>query len=769
MLIEPDISYANDTTSRQLTVEKHRYLKKLYADEITSDSNVLVTFPRALVADEGDRERLSLIARGAFTIKPRESYSERISKYLGELKDQAVLALRDRRTSTLESLLDAYVSVAETFLTEMQRAGGGYSFEQAQKEEAAVITGGWDEVKWISAHLAEIHNIGCRTGDMKIASLVIAPPIRIAFAAIRARDHFLFREFTRFSYRVYDAALADKDPKMRRYLVDRAWRHLRELGNVGVQLQLERTANDAQSFETLSDFGTVLLLRYQDLLRAAFQSMQVADFRLIKQGAIGLFQHMSSPISASPESLEARLSKSDLSTGDQRQIREQLKRRQLPEEANQRFLLRRSQMFFGIGAHIFKARIVDPKNTVVSEFLNEVIGLVPSAPAELSELYLSLSDLKVQSIWGWEEWDVPEEGPWVGNPFEKMTQYYCFQLTRMCQRLSRDQVTALSFPKSDAFVNDISEHGAITTTLKSFSSDHDEWRDVIPDSWIPGIEALGFVFERVGKEKAREDEDRLIAAELNCDLLDKFRTSFKRAFVAKAGIRRVFVDQNAYTDESYALPKRKNELKCGLNRMEDKRLYVETDLDPDRGHRHGEDLGLSESQLALDQMLELLPECEAKSGETTETTISRAIVELRNAGHVASVIFTDLAGPRQMSLENSSSFTAAWRLDAALRKNPAFSGLFHFGDSEIPVFAVWRTSERTRGAVIALGDCMQWVQKSPIDDESEIGLVDGPFSIRFADLGKEDELRSPVEAARLAAGTREPGPVPPHTRLATDF
>ena len=118
-------SPVGEANSRQLEVEKLRSLKKLYADQITNNSNVLVTFPRRLVPNERDRERLSGMARSAFRIKARGSYSERISKYLGEVKDEAILALRDRRTSNLESLLDVYVSVAETFLTEMQNAGGG--------------------------------------------------------------------------------------------------------------------------------------------------------------------------------------------------------------------------------------------------------------------------------------------------------------------------------------------------------------------------------------------------------------------------------------------------------------------------------------------------------------------------------------------------------------------------------------------------------------------------------------------------------------------
>ena len=594
--------------------------------------------------------------------------------------------------------------------------------------------------------MAEIHRIGCRSGDTRVATLVAGAPLRIAYAAIRARDHLLFREFTIFAFRLYEAALAEKDSKMREYLVDRAWRHLSELGNFGVQLELRRTTVEAESIRTLTDFGTTLLLRFQDLLRTSLDSRQLADFQLFKNAASKLFEHLLDPrpARANTASLKVRLLQPGLTNEEQKNLSDHLDRQELLEKSYEDFQARRSQMFFGLGSHIFKKHIAEPKNEVVSDFLSEIDGLVPKNQEALTELYMSFSDHKLQSVWGWEWWDTPQEGPWMGNPFEKITQYYCFQLAKACQALSRDQVLGLSFPRSGLFVNGVSANGPVATTLESFSSDRDKWRDIIPDTWIANVEALGAAFERLVRENAREQEDRLIAAELDRNLLENFRSRFKSAFLANAGIRRVFTDCKAYRDESAVPPKNKGGLKWGLNVVEDKRFYVEKGLDPDFGKRHGEQLGSSECQSAFEEVIKLLPESEVRQEEKIEDIIYRGITELRDSGHDSSAILMDLGFNRQTDLEQSSSFTAAWRLEAQFRENPAFIGIFLFEDRKIPVYTVWGTSQKNRVCVMALPACMQWVQKSPIDDDSEIALAHELFSIRIADLAKEDELRTQI-------------------------
>lgn len=738
-------SRVSEGSSKQLEVVTSRNLKKLYADQITNNSNVLVTFPRKLVPDEATRQHLANIARSAFKIKRRVSYSERISRYLGEVKDEAILAIRDRRTYNLESLVEVYVAVAKTFLTEMENAGGGYTFEQAQKEESALFGGGWDEVRWISDHLSEIHRTGCRSGDINVAALVAAGPFHIAYAAIGARDHFLFREFTKFSFRLYKAAQLGADSKMRQFLVERAWTHLRDLGNIGVQFELKRTKAEAEPIKILADFGTVLLLRFLELLRASFDSREFSDFKLFKHAAGKLFEHLVEPqhTRSHRDLLRVSLAQPALSEEDRRRKSEHIDRQELLWNAYNDFTRRRSQMFFALGTHIFKRIVADTNKADISNFLGEINELLPINESELTELYLSFYDRNLQSIWGWEWWGTPEGVSW-GDPTEKVSRYYSFLLARLCRAKPREEVAKIPFPKSEVLIGAVSEGGAVRTTLDSFMTDRDKWRDIIPDSWIPNVEALVTAFEGLVTENAREQENLLIASEIKSSVLEGFRDRFKKAFLAKAGVRRVFAECHAYRDESSVFPKVRGELRWGLNMIEDKRFYVDSGLEQDLGKRHGEDLGTSESQFALERLFKLLPESDVEAGETAEGVIRRGIEEILHRGYNPSAIFLGLDVDKQSALESSPSFTPTWKLNPPLRDNPAFIGYFHFEGRKIEAYSAWGGARENCLCVLALPECMQWVQKSPIDDSSESGLVDSPFSIRIADLAKDDKLRAQI-------------------------
>jgi hypothetical protein len=260
----------NEVDERALPIVKQRYLVKLFGDPIVGRRTEIATFPRQLVAKESERERLSQTANEAIVVKKKESYSERVERLLADIKDQAIQAIRDGRTGSLGDLLEVYAQLAEAFLEEMTRFGVGHSFVTARKE-IQNLGGGWNEVQWIREQLYEIHFRGCRSGDIFVARKVVAIPNRIAYAAIRSKDHLIFSEFTSFASSLYLASQHTEDERLHDFLLDRTWRYLRELGDYGVDWELNRSEDDPSALDTIGDFGTTILLRYQDLLKIALE------------------------------------------------------------------------------------------------------------------------------------------------------------------------------------------------------------------------------------------------------------------------------------------------------------------------------------------------------------------------------------------------------------------------------------------------------------------------------------------------------------------
>jgi hypothetical protein len=90
---------------RSLTREKPPCIILMLGDEVTDSTYNLMAFPRKAVQDEKVRRRLSKLGREAFVIRRRDSYSQRVRKYMRAVKDEAILAIRDQRTAQLDDLL----------------------------------------------------------------------------------------------------------------------------------------------------------------------------------------------------------------------------------------------------------------------------------------------------------------------------------------------------------------------------------------------------------------------------------------------------------------------------------------------------------------------------------------------------------------------------------------------------------------------------------------------------------------------------------------
>ncbi|MGB9514155.1 MAG: hypothetical protein WBU20_20890, partial [Candidatus Acidiferrum sp.] len=162
---------------KELKPNRHRYILKLFKDQVSDRSDCVVSFPLALVPDAHQRQRLAERARDAFVIKSGDSYTEQVERYLKLIKEEAIAAIRDRRTVYLESLLGVFAELTTTFLEEMKKAIGGHTF-QAALSERQTLYGGWNEVKWLSRQLSEIHYRGCRSEDIYVAKIVAAAPFR---------------------------------------------------------------------------------------------------------------------------------------------------------------------------------------------------------------------------------------------------------------------------------------------------------------------------------------------------------------------------------------------------------------------------------------------------------------------------------------------------------------------------------------------------------------------------------------------------------------
>jgi hypothetical protein len=736
----------NPANERTLQIVKSRYLTKLFGDPLDEDL-VIARFPLKLVPDPSERERLAQIAIGAIVVRQDESYSKRVQRLLATIKDEAIRVIQGRQTGALVDLLHIYTHLAEAFLKEMTKYGG-YSFADARRENQN-IHGGWNEVRWISSQLYEIHYRGCRSGDRFVAREVSAAPNSIAYAAIRYRDHLLFSEFTSFALHLYLRSGEADDESVRSLLFDRSWRYLQELGDYGVEWQLRRTEDSSPALETIGDFGTTILLRYQELLKASLEKASVSDFTTFRECASGLFRNIGTLHNNASEitNLSFQLSQPGLSDEDRHRITQRVDRLSTLQRITNNLDSQRQQMFFGVGSLTLDKSLGNPGRQEFSAIREQTELIFGQDIVAVTNIYIKCCELKVQDLWGWEWWDkIPERGGFVAGRSFSLTQYYCYLFLKRSQSLRSDEVMHLDLPRVKDFIFEIGPQGRITSILDSFSNDREKWAHLVPDAWLPAITILRALFTKVISYQKHEDDERIIASEINRNRVQEFKSGFITKFEESALLRNIFVKFGAFLDDSSAVVPSSDTKRWGVNTLDDKAAYIQDGgrLYREWGENYGWQLAASESSFAMEIALKKLPRFSCQDEQAIDAKLLAAADTLQKSGTTPTLVLTALDAQQRIELEGSEHFKSAWRTGSR-KWNGIFSfeGLFSFGKTDVPVFVVAKMATNV-ACVLDLAKCLRWIQKSPADTAIEIQDLYKFFFFSVVDLARDDGLRNGI-------------------------
>lgn len=702
------ISGADEKT---LQVIKKRYLSVLYGEGLGGERAQIVSFPHQLLRESSDRERLTKLAVNAIEVRGKESYSERVERILADIKDQCILAIRDRRTGNLGDLLNVYCELVEVFLAEMTNLGGGYSLASARQEMQS-LWGGWDEVKWVREQLNEIHHRGCHSEDIFVAVKVVAIPNRIAYAAIRSRDHLVFSEFTSFALSLYSASLDAENQDLRKLLLDRTWRYLRELGEYGIEWELKRSEGDPDSLEKIGDFGTTILLRYQDLLKKACELKCVSDFETFLKAANELFGRFNVIYQAGSEIelMTIELSRPELSDDDRRQIEQRIDRTKALENIRKRLDTQKRQMLFGIGSLIFEKVREKPDDEDLSKLRNLVDGTLSQNATELTEVYSETQKLGVRELWGWEWWtEIPEHGGFVGDPSaKKLTPYYCYLLLKSTDGISNEQIVQLKLPGDRDFIFEVGAQGRISAMFNDFVSDRRKWGRLVPEAWLERIPPLLTLFAKLTENQKRADEDQIIASSISENRISDFKHTFLVEFSKAAALRSILRWFGAFKDESRAHPGPPGTAKWGINTLDDKGAYLEASepMYPDWAGNYARGCANSESVFLFNEILKNLPTSNCAEAKTVEAKLLAAIQGLINTGTKPRVILTAMGVSDSLELERSERFVPGHLERSPWKEITGFRGQFRFNKSKVPIFQIWPLHERNIICVMDPAKCL---------------------------------------------------------------
>ena len=665
--------------SKNLRSNRQRYIVKIFGDEVTDRSDSLVFFSRVLVQDVQKRQQLAERARSAFHIKPGDSSSRTVERYLGLIKDQAIVAIKDQKTAYLESLLTVYAESVLTFLEEMKKAIGGHSFQAAVNERQNLF-GGWNEMTWMSRHFAEIYYKGCRSEDIYIAKTVAAAPFRIAYSSIRYRDSLVFDQFTSFARSLYSALDDVKESKIRRLLFDTCLTYLKDIVNAGIELELERSENTAADLERIGSLATVILVRYQELLKLSFDKKNFEHFQQFKDGIDALFRYMSSKLTSWPSSPQfTEASKASLDE-DRTSLKQQAERRKTILDIVRSVEHQKLQLFFAIGGYVFE-RAIPSDDSHIHGCLMQIDGQFPTNPFQLGELYLDNGKPDTDQLWGRAFYEDSPEGAWLDS---RGTEYFCYLLLKFTHQYTDQQFSNFSLPAEPNFVANLREDGPIAGTFRNFRDDREKWKKVVPDDWLPSIPNLHQVFARATAKRKIAEDDQIIQTPIDGEYVKVFRARFVQEFENYAVMRKAFKHFKAYKDETPFVKGVETGPKWGLNVLDMKQAYT---ADGSKVYfnwpeEYARKLATSESEFMFHRILQELPECDLSGHDGLEEKIEVVIRESSARRIEPNVILVARQSPLGQISDSLKNFTPRWFGETDLTKIWGFLGTVRIQDRD---------------------------------------------------------------------------------------
>src|SRR5262245_51253191 len=139
-----------------------------------------------------------------------EDKSEVLRVELGFLRDNLIAAIREKRTSAMEDLLDVYEALVKAFVQRLKQLGADYDMKTSI-EESSSIEGGWVEERWLGDDIRLIIDEAFETQDGNIIYHGIHFPISLAYIALNEKDYYTYSRCLRWlPYCVHRSYSIDK-------------------------------------------------------------------------------------------------------------------------------------------------------------------------------------------------------------------------------------------------------------------------------------------------------------------------------------------------------------------------------------------------------------------------------------------------------------------------------------------------------------------------------------------------------------------------------
>jgi hypothetical protein len=617
--------------------------------------------------------------------------------------------------------------------------------------------GGWNEIRWLTDDIFEIYKKSIESRDQEIFADVAYIPVGIAVRAIKKKDQYVYQEFLRFPGHLYWLATKVEAGEFRDFMVDRSWRHLKEMSDFYVEHEIKRKANSAEKITQYAEFTIPIFVAFQNLIKTAFDARDFESFSTF----LDKFSQIYDDFDPQEEHINTEHFKLNLGWSTDDKQREDLKARLSIQEAKEAavkdIFLKRQQVIFGLSAFIFDQVRNNPTNEGYRKFFDKVSNLLPRQLPELTSTYQTSRQFETEHFWDWDNWEMVPDGVVRSIDFHsKLDRLYAVKGLIILSGLTEDQVSSLVLPHSRDLAFQAENRAGNTnlySLLNDISTHPDNWAFILPAAAIQKTSAFQALLLKAKEAQESEEEKFIESSGLDEEKLSEFKSKLFSTFDKAGTMRPLLKAMGVYTSQS-AVPKEEKILSWGYNQIGEKAAFVKGWYVhySGFGEEYGQGMASSEDQLIFQEIVSGL----AEKNVTKENIVSeiKNVIDSQNIENPIILQTLDFQSVYSQ-IRQADIFLDHYNRDCP--KNIAtgmhgYLGVLKVGEKNIPIVQVFvrETALKNKIVVVDLdkfGVLNQYPPKEKSEDEK---YVDGIFYLRVADLNVEDELRQKIISEKPA-------------------
>lgn len=745
----------NQSNEQEIKV-KEVYLLKRYGEQLLPDSifnendRIILALPKEFKKDQEIIADVYNLMPHIFRFNKKEPLSKTFRRELQNTKDQLINAIKSFSLGSIDDLKQTYLQLAETFLEQIYKLGGGFSAEQAKRERGNIFEE-WDEISWLNQDIRELINVASETDNNDVMSKIAYLPMAISMRAIQVKDHFLFQEFVNYSTYFYHLGKEKPDnSKVKPYLLDRSWRFLKNTSDYYIEPKLnnggkEINENDIKEYKY---FLIYIFRLFQNLLKSSFDKEDLDYFKNVLKEFSRIYKHFN-PEHEHPnvrflkQSLEWTESIDEKINTENKIIIQQAK-----EDLSNEIKLAKEQIRFGLASKIFDIYKQNQNKETIKTFFETLVSYITDDIGQLTHVYESSRNFSIEDRWGWNEWEMIYDGEAHSIDFlSKLDKLYCILALKILKNKNENEIDKIIItPTRNLVTLSEEQHGLnnLITVLNSMVSESDQWNFILDEKMRNKISDLKKILQKACEKQEKIDEEYLKNISIDKDKLEDFKTQIKESFYKSGYLRPILEVYGAYRDLTSDKPIGKMD-SWGFNQIADKEAFIK-DWHVhylDWGEHYGRSMATSEDQIIFKTMVS---GSEIKKDIKMQDVIPEIEKILNESNFNEPIILQTLDNIFEYeNIRKSETFIPRYNNDCPQTKVNNFQGyigILKYSKFQIPVVNIFIRNEELKNKIL-LTDIKKYGslnQYSPIDNKEESKYKDDIFFIKVIDLNEDEKI-----------------------------